>query len=160
MSPIPKPVSGARRLAWLLASAVAPLLAAPAAQAQTPLSFYAVAPCRLFDTRSSPPKIPANTSRAFPVRGVCGVPASAQAVAVNVTVVACTDFGNLRVYPAGIAAPLASWLNFTGGGEALANGGIVRLGESAGSHLTLEVNMPVGSSGQCHALADVSGFFQ
>jgi hypothetical protein len=136
-------------------------LASTAAHAQTPLSFYPLNPCRLWDTRSThAPAIGANTSRSFVARGLCGVPAAAQAVAVNVTIVSPTDTGNLRIFPAGITAPLASLLNWAATDFAVANGTIVRLGTSGANHLTVQVDMPPASTGQVHVLADVTGYFQ
>jgi hypothetical protein len=145
----------------LAIAAVAFGLAPVGSQAQTAMSFHPLTPCRLFDTRTThPPKITGNTIREFAVRGVCGVPSGAQAAVVNMTVTACTDVGNIRVYPAGTSVPLSSWLNFLGDNTAIANGGVVPLGDHLGSHVAVRVDMPAGSPGQCHVLSDVTGYFQ
>src|SRR5262245_54622487 len=123
------------------------------ARAQTPLSFFPVPPCRLWDTRTPPPPpapggpIAANTTRDFPVRGLCGVPISAAVAVLNLTAFAATDFGDLRAYPAGTSPPNASVLNFLGDGVAVANGAIIALGTAGPNHLTIRVDMPVGSTG-------------
>jgi hypothetical protein len=160
MPPRPSPAVRARR-PLLVALAVA--LFAPAAMAQVgPLSFFPLTPCRAFDTRNPPgpsggPKLGANTERCFPIRGACGVPSTAVAVVINLTSSASTDFGNLRAYPSGTPAPLASVLNFLGDGVAIANGSIIPIGNDG--RICLRVDMPPGSLGQVHAIGDVSGYF-
>ena len=121
--------------------------------------FYAIPSCRVVDTRnpSEGPALGANTERAFPVRGVCGVPADALAVAANVTAVNPTDLGNLRVFPSGTATPLASTINFAAG-QTRANNGIVRLGTDG--QLGVRCDMAPGSTGQVHLIVDVSGYFR
>ena len=64
-------------------------------------SYFTVAPCRVADTRNPPgpsggPPLSANTIRSFPVAGICGIPASAAGVAINIAVFAPTDGGDLR----------------------------------------------------------------
>jgi hypothetical protein len=126
------------------------------------LGFHVVAPCRLIDTRnavgpSGGPALAANTSRTFPVGGSCGLPASARSVALNVTAVNPGAAGNLRLYPAGTAQPLASSLNFA---RALtrANNGIIALG--AGGQITVRCDMPLGSTATTHVVVDVFGYFE
>ncbi len=127
----------------------------------TPLgtSFFTLAPCRVADTRNPPgpsggPPLSANTIRSFPVSGICGVPASATGVAINVAVFLPTDGGDLRVYPTGGAAPLASTINFRPG-IVRANNAIVPLG--AGGQISVQCDMPSGST---HFFFDVYGYFQ
>jgi hypothetical protein len=148
------------------ALAVGTLAMLPAsARAQTPLSFFPLTPCRLWDTRNPPgpsggPKMPGNSNRDFPVRGICGVPSTAAAAVLNLTVTACTDFGNLRAYPAGTTPPNASVLNFLGDNVAIANGALVPLGTAGTNHIGIQLDMMPGSLGQCHVLCDVTGYFQ
>src|SRR5262249_55278142 len=97
-----------------------------------PQSFWTVAPCRVIDTRNPDgpqggPALAANTVRSFPIANSCGIPPSATAVAVNIAVVVPGDSGDLRVYPAGGVAPLASAINFRPG-IVRANNAIVPLG--------------------------------
>jgi len=66
----------------------------------TSSGFVPVAPTRVYDTRQADiatlePGVP----RSITVEGLAGVPASANAVAVNLTVVAPSDFGFIRAYP-------------------------------------------------------------
>ena len=125
-------------------------------------SLFAVAPCRLADTRNPPgpsggPALAANTVRSFPVAGLCGIPSSATAVAINLAVFLPTDGGDLRVYPTGAAAPLASSINFRPG-IVRANNAIVPLGASG--QISVQCDMPPGSSGSTDFFFDVYGYFQ
>ncbi len=125
-------------------------------------SLFTLAPCRVADTRNPPgpsggPPLSANTIRSFPVTGICGIPASATAVAINIAVFLPTDSGDLRVYPTGGAAPLASTINFRPG-IVRANNAIVPLG--AGGQISVQCDMPPGSSGSTNFFFDVFGYFQ
>jgi len=153
----------------VILAGVAMLAAAVPAHAQTgPYSFFTLTPCRVIDTRNPPgptggPFLLANTSRSFPVLGVgtCGVPGTAKAVAFNITVVSPTDFGDLRVYPAGGTAPLASVINWVTTDFAVANGAIIPVsGTTGANNITVQCDMPVGSTGHVHLVVDVTGYFQ
>jgi len=124
--------------------------------------FFTVTPCRVADTRSADgpsggPALGANTTRGFLVAGVCGVPSSASAVAINVTVVNETAVGDLRIYPAGTAAPSSSTINFTPG-KTRANGAVVPLGVSG--QLAVQCDMAPGSAHRTDFLFDVTGYFE
>jgi hypothetical protein len=119
---------------------------------------HTVSPCRLVDTRDPPASpLAANSTRVFPVAGACGIPADARAIAVNATAVNPADLGNLRLYPAGAAAPLASSLNFSAG-VTRANNAIVSLGTDG--QIAVQCDMPPGSIGQTHFVLDVYGYFK
>jgi len=125
-------------------------------------SFFPVAPCRLVDTRagagpSGGPALGANSVRGFPVAGICGVPPDAVAVAVNAAAVNPTAGGNLRLFPAGSPAPLASVLNFAPSRTRSGNA-MVLLGPDGG--LAVQCDMPPGSTGQTDFILDVSGYFR
>jgi hypothetical protein len=124
-----------------------------------PGAYFAVAPCRVADTRNAPgpsggPALAANTVRTFPVAGICGIPSSATAVAINVAVFLPSNDGDLRVYPAGGTAPLASAINFRAD-IVRANNAIVPLG--TGGQISVQCDMPSGST---HFFFDVYGYFQ
>jgi hypothetical protein len=97
------------------------------------LQFYPVTPCRVVDTRGpvgtfGGPHFAAQTSRDFPVRSsACGIPPSAQAYSLNVTVVPRGSLGFLTAWPAGIAKPPVSTLNSLDG-TVLANATIIAAG--------------------------------
>jgi uncharacterized repeat protein (TIGR01451 family) len=127
-----------------------------------PIAFHTVDPCRLVDTRdpagpAGGPPLAANAARTFSVTGHCGIPADARAVAINLAVVVPTDFGNLRIYPAGGAPPLASVVNF-GPAAVRANNAIIGLG--TGGAITVQCDMPPGSSGVTNFLMDVTAYFR
>jgi hypothetical protein len=119
--------------------------------------YFTLTPCRLLDTRELGSGLPANMAYDFAVAGSCGVPPTAKAVAVNLTAVAPTDLGDLRLYPAATAVPTTSVLNFADG-QTRANNAVINLG--AGGGLTVQCDMPQGSAGSTHVLVDVYGYFQ
>jgi endoglucanase len=128
----------------------------PAAPA-SPLKLYTVAPCRLVDTRQAgqgAPALTAGEARSFTLAGLCGVPADARALAVNVTATAATAVGHLRVYPTGAPLPTASTLNYSAN-QARANNAIVSLG--AGGAATVYCGQMTGS---VHVVVDVNGYFR
>jgi hypothetical protein len=88
------------------------------------------------------------------VASICGIPPSATAVAINLAVFAPSNSGDLRVYPAGTAAPLASSINFRSG-IVRANNAIVPFGTSG--QISVQCDMP---SGGTHFFFDVYGYFQ
>src|SRR5262249_15386660 len=122
-------------------------------------AFFTVAPCRVADTRDPPgpsggPALDANTTRTFPVTGICSIPAEARAVAIIMAVFNPSDDGDLRVYPAGGAAPLASSINFRPG-IVRANNVSIPLG--SGGQISVQCDMPSGST---NFFFDVYGYFQ
>jgi hypothetical protein len=131
-----------------------------------PFALFPLTPCRVVDTRNPAgptggPTLNANTQRSFPIKGACGVPMTAQAVVFNVTVVEPTDLGDLRMFPAGTTAPLASVINWVPTDFAVANGALIPLGDDGlGHHVTVLVDMIPGSKGQVDLVLDVTGYFQ
>ena len=148
-------------------SLVVPTPAAPATYTATyqlsvdegPQDFFTLAPCRVVDTRVPPgplggPGLVAGTERSFDVRGACGIPAGARAIAVNVTVTGATAQGHLRLWGTGEARPLSSTINFVAG-LTRANNAVLRLG-TAGS-VSVFCSM---ASGSTHLVVDVTGHFE
>ncbi len=117
-----------------------------------PLSFYTVPPCRVLDTRTTGPL--GNETRPIAVAGVCGIPATAKAIAANVTVVTPNAPGHLTLFPSGVAAPVTSTINFSPG-QIRANNAILALGNGG-----LDLKAALVGGGQVHAILDVSGYFQ
>lgn len=108
----------------------------PWVEAAGPYSFFLVSPCRVVDTRNAAgptggPPLGANTQRDFPIIGYCGIPSGAAAVVMNITVAEPTDFGDLRISPAGQAVPLASTINWVTTDSAVTNGAIIPLAATA-----------------------------
>ena len=116
-------------------------------------------PCRVVDTRNAPgpqggPALAAGASRTFAVAGVCELPPTAKAVAVNVTAVLPTADGYLTLYPAGQSLPLASTINFRTG-IVRANNAVLPLGPSG--QITVFCGM---GSGSTDFILDVTGWFE
>jgi len=124
-----------------------------------PLGFFTVSPCRVADTRSAAgpsggPALAAGSMRTFPVANLCSIPSTAKTVALNLTVVSPTASGDLRVYPAGLATPQASAINFRPG-IVRANNAVVSLGVSGA--ISVQCDM---ASGGTNLLIDVAGYFR
>jgi hypothetical protein len=122
-------------------------------------SFYTLTPCRLVDTRNSAgalagPSLAAGSDRTFVLAGACGIPVTAVAAVLNITVTQPTSAGFLTLFPASASPPLASNVNYRPG-QTRANNGIAVFG-SAGD-LTVRCGQ---SSGTVHLILDVTGYFQ
>ena len=140
----------------VVAGAVSMVLALPC-QAAGPLSYHTLTPCRVADTR--PSNFLANGEvRPFTVHGVCGVPSTAKAVALNVTAVSPTGEGHLTLFASGTSVPTVSTVNFPAGVSALANGAIVSLSTDATNDLS--VAAVVAGGGTVHVVLDASGYFE
>jgi virginiamycin B lyase len=120
------------------------------------LNFYAVSPCRVVDTRNASgpwggPIMNANTTRTFPLPGECGLPATAAAYSLNMTVDPPGPMGYLSVWPTGGPQPTVSTLNDSKG-LAVANGALVPAGASG------SINVYVANT--THVIVDTNGYFQ
>ncbi len=122
-------------------------------------SFHTLEPCRIVDTRGTAgayggPALQGGEARSFTLAGQCGIPASAKAVALNITIVGATAPGYLSVYPAGDVVS-TSTMNFAPG-QIRANNAICALGP-AGAVTVLFGQTSVAS---VHLLLDASGYFE
>ncbi len=94
----------------------------------TGLRFVPVAPCRVADTRGSGGAMAAAEARSFAIpQSRCGVPSTAQAYSLNVTVVPRGALSYLTLWPTGQDKPVVSTLN-SFGGIVVANAAIVPAG--------------------------------
>jgi hypothetical protein len=121
--------------------------------------FYTVAPCRAVDTRNAAgpwggPALAANSDRTFALGGRCGIPTSAKAASVNVTVLQATSAGDLRLYPAGTGMANSSAINYSAG-QTRANNATAPLGTSGGVVVRCDQ-----SQGSVQAIIDVNGYYQ
>ena len=116
------------------------------------LRFVAVTPCRLVDTRNSKSPIAGGISQTFyiPTLGGCGIPSSAAAYSLNVTVVPSGPMGYLTMWPTGEDQPMVSTMNSMDG-RVKANAAIVPAGYQGG------VN--VFASNTTDLVLDVNGYF-
>ncbi len=130
------------------------------ASAAGPFRFFAITPCRVYDSRagSAPPL--SNGPHSIRVQGLCGVPVGAKAAALNVTVVTPNRDGNIVLWPVGEAEPGVSTLNFKAGESALANGAIAPLGPDNGGANDLNFRYLMNPApGTGHIIFDVTGYF-
>jgi hypothetical protein len=134
------------------------------ASALGPYQYFPVSPCRVVDTRrpvgpTGGPSLVSLGTRSFPmVGGPCGVPATAKAVTLNVTISDPTNPGYLIVYPYNITQPLVSTINWDAGEYALANGAVVPLTTDPSFNLSIFAELYGG--GTVNAILDVTGYFQ
>jgi hypothetical protein len=120
------------------------------------LQFFSLAPCRLVDTRTStPPPLSGGTSRTFPAAGLCGIPPTAKALAVNVTATLPTVGGDLRLYPAASPLPLASAISYRIGQTRAAQ---TLVGLNGDGDFSVRCDQPGGST--VHVILDVAGYFE
>lgn len=124
--------------------------------------FFTVVPCRVIDTRNAAgpnggPSLQPSADRTFVVTGgTCGIPSTAKALAVNITVVGPAATGTLNLFAADISAPATSAISFPAGTFARANNAIVNLPlDSSGA-----IKVSNGSTGTVQFLLDVVGYFQ
>jgi hypothetical protein len=125
-------------------------------------SFYILPPCRVIDTRTAPdgplagPPLQANETRLFDLSAAsCGIPASAGAVSVNVTVTQPAAAGFLTLYPGKAGLPLASTISFSAG-RTRANNAVAALAfDGSGT-----ISVTNQSAGPVGLILDVNGYFQ
>jgi Viral BACON domain len=127
----------------------------PASGSQN-LAFYPVPPCRVADTRNptstfGAPALSGGVPRTFPVPSSnCGIPSSAQAYAVNMTVVPIAPLGYLTTWPAGSPQPVVSTLNAPTG-TVTSNAAIVPAGVNGA--------ITVYATNATDLIIDINGYF-
>ncbi len=120
------------------------------------LRFTPVVPCRVADTREAPgpfggPTMSAGSSRSFAIpQGPCGIPTTAQAYSLNVTVVPAGPLAYLTLWPTGQPQPIVSTLN-SWGGSVVSNAAIVPAG--AFGAVSVFVSDPTD------VILDINGYF-
>ncbi len=132
----------------------------PTAPSGGPYRFFTLPPCRLLDTRLADgphggPAVPPNSQRVIVAAGQCGIPATARALAANVTVVAAPAAGFLAFFPGDGQVPPTSTINFRPG-RVLANNAVLGLAFSGSGTLALSAS----TANPLHLLIDVSGYFE
>jgi hypothetical protein len=122
----------------------------------SPLAFIGLAPCRIVDTRGNGAPIQGGMFtggadvRNYAVAGICGIPAVAQALSLNFTVVSPTASGFLVSFPTGSAAPPTAILNFNAG-DVRNNAAVVPT--SVTTSFTVNVSAPT------HVIIDINGYY-
>jgi len=127
------------------------------AGAATPQRFIPITPCRVADTRNSTgpfggPAMGADSTRSFPLpQGGCGIPSTATAYALNVTVVPhLAPLGYLIIWPTGLPQPVVSTLN-SYDGRVKANAAIVPAGTNGA--------VSVYVTNTTDVVLDITGYF-
>ena len=132
------------------------LTTALTAYSQTAMQFVAVPPCRVADTRNAPgqfggPTMGAGAVRDFPVPlSACGIPNTATAYSLNVTVVPRGYLDYLTIWPTGQSQPNISLLN-SWDGRNKANAAIV----PAGANGAISVYV----TNKTDVILDIDGYF-
>ncbi|MGA3210479.1 MAG: protease pro-enzyme activation domain-containing protein [Terriglobales bacterium] len=123
-----------------------------------PVQFVPVTPCRVVDTRNADgpfggPELTGGTSRSFTIpSGPCtGIPTTAVAYSLNVTVVPPAPLGYLTIWPAGEGQPVVSTLNSLDG-RIKANAAIVPAGTSGA--------VSVFVNNTTNVVLDIDGYFE
>ncbi len=116
------------------------------------LQFTSATPCRLVDTRETHDPILGGTWQNFivPQLGNCGIPTTATAYSLNVTVVPHGPLGYLTIWPTGEAQPTTSLLN-SRDARTKANAAIV----SAGTYGAVSVYV----TDTTDVILDIDGYF-
>jgi hypothetical protein len=125
----------------------------------TGLHYFTVVPCRIIDTRNADgplggPALNAGANRNFTITNGCGVPSTAVALEVNVTVTQPTAPGSLVLFTAGTANPGTATIDYSAG-QTRANNAVVAPDPTG----AITVNCNQGS-GTVHFILDVNGYFQ
>lgn len=148
---------------WLAPPAWSPAVNAQNASGKlavptAPLPFVGIPPCRISDTRGNgfsgpfgPPALAGGAPRNFTIAGQCGIPASAEAVSLNVTVTNTLGPGFILIYPQGGAQPVVSTLNYIAD-DTVANAAVVPLGSGGG------ITVIAGVSGT-DLIIDTNGYY-
>lgn len=125
------------------------------------MDFYTTTPCRLIDTRgpSGPwgaPALQPQGQRTFALNPACGIPTSAKALSVNVTVTQPTAAGSVKLYAADLpVAPMPTVVPF-GAGQTRGNNAILTLAGDGSGGIMVRSEL----AGTTHFILDVNGWFE
>jgi uncharacterized repeat protein (TIGR01451 family) len=124
------------------------------------MGYFAVAPCRVIDTRGPAgplggPALDGQQTRTFAVTGTCGVPVTAKAIAITIVATQATADGHIRLFPGGLPVPVISNVNYAAG-RTRAGNAIVPL--NASGEMAAFVGQPSGTT--VHFVVDVFGYFE
>jgi hypothetical protein len=154
---------GAAAAGRVATQAEAPPPRAAGTASPTESVFVPITPCRIVNTQNSAGDIDAGELRSYKTNGntseqggaaACGIPASATALELSVSAVRAEGPGYLRVHPAGVATPTATFLNY-GAGQNLTNAGTVQVRK--GANVT---NLSVRAfESDTHVVIDALGYY-
>lgn len=121
------------------------------------LELHTILPCRLLDTRQSGQPLVSGERRTVFATGLCGIPAAAKALALNIIAVEASQDGYLALFPDGCPTPETSAVSFRAG-LTRANNSLLRL--SGGSVPAFAVEAALDAPGSVHFVVDVFGYFE
>lgn len=132
----------------------------PAASATPPLDFHTITPCRLLDTRLAygprgGPALTPRWQRVIQATGSCGIPVTARALAVNVTVPGPPGGGFLSFFPGDGSPGPASTVNFPPGRTRTNNATLMLSSSGSGT-----LGVYNSTNALVHLIIDVNGYFQ
>ncbi len=122
----------------------------------TGTDLYTVTPCRVLDTRNGDPLL-SGVPQAFVVAGACGVPATARAVSLNVTVVGEAGSGSVTLYPGDLPVPGTFTVSFAAGSTRANNAQIALATNGTG---TIGAYAALSGGGEVELILDVNGYFE
>jgi hypothetical protein len=130
------------------------------------LTYTPLTPCRIADTRNAGGALAANNTRQFVgwtnttfaaqggAASDCGIPTATPALAINVYAVNPTNLGFIKLWPAGLAEPNVSTVNYEPPTVAIATGTILPVNFASSN--AFWAKSPV----QVHMVVDVVGYFR
>ena len=151
----------ARRVLLVCLLLTASALAADALSAgsipSTTGDFFSLTPCRVYDSRQALNLLHSGMDLLVPFYGVCGVPSTARAVSINLTVLGPSSAGDLTVYPANFPNPGISTIYFDFR-ELLSNHAVLLL--STNGTGSLRVTPFIFGNGTSGFVVDIDGYFE
>jgi hypothetical protein len=122
--------------------------------AAPPMPYIPLVPCREYDSRNTT-ALANNTPRTVTLSGApCGIPTTAVAVAVNITVFNITGAGSNGVFQVGTVSPTSAWINYPSYETQRANAGV--LSTTGAAAIVVQVNQGAGS---VDFVVDVFGWY-
>ena len=130
------------------------------------LTYTPLTPCRIADTRNAGGALTPNstftfvgwTNTTFAAQGGaasdCGIPLAVSALAINVYAVNPTNLGFIKLWPAGLAEPAVSTVNYEPPTVAIATGTILPVNYASSNAFWAK------SPAQVHMVVDVVGYFR
>lgn len=133
------------------------------ASSPTESVFVPITPCRIVNTATSGAgKLGPNVTRAYESQGntssqggaaACGIPSTASALEINMTAPLANSDGYLRVAPAGVAIPNATFMNYVAGFNA-SNAGTIAVTKGTGNNFQVK-----SFNSSTHVVIDVLGYY-
>jgi hypothetical protein len=123
--------------------------------AASPMPYIPVTPCRQYSTLLTT-KLVDNTSRTVTLSGApCGIPATAVAVAVNITIFNISAFSNGVFRADTVSPPTVAWINYPPTETQRGNAGVLST-TSSPANIVVQINQ---GGGNVDFVVDVFGYY-